>query len=232
VAIRRKVNEASLPECLYFLGQVEYEQGDLAQADQAFEEALALGRVRALPESTMHPLVGLGQGAWRRGELELARTRGEEGLIIAEREGNKASIALALFLLGRVAQAQGDSDRAHALLRRSLRLCQETGNRRELAERLETLAAVDMVRGRLARAARLLGATAALRDTHGPPVPPIDRADREQEVAALRAALGETTFTTAWAQGQAMSLHQTVAFALEDDPSTERAHECEPDISS
>jgi predicted ATPase/DNA-binding SARP family transcriptional activator len=242
VAIRREIDEVLLPTTLYFLGQVTYEQGDLAKAEQAFEEALALGRDRALPEFAKDALVGLGQVAWRRGELELARTHGEEGLMIAEelrnKEGlmiaedprNKESLAVALLLLGRIAQAQGDSDRARGLLRRSLRLCQERGNRRELAERLETLAAVDQAQGRLARAARLRGATAAMRDTHGPPVAPIDRADREHEVAVLRAALSEEAFVTAWAEGQTMTLHDAVAFALEDDVSSERASERETDI--
>lgn len=70
--------------------------------------------------------------------------------------------------------------------------------------------------GQLVRAARLLGAAAALRDTHGPPVPPIDRAEREHEVAALRAALGEESFAAASVEGQRMELEQAVGVALEE----------------
>jgi hypothetical protein len=131
------------------------------------------------------------------------------------------------FRSGRVAQAQGDRDTAHLLLRRSLALClcHELGQRRELAEGLETLAAAERTQGELRRAVRLLGAAAALRETCGLPVPPIDRADREQQVAALRRSLGEEAFAAAWAAGQAMSLHEAVAFALEEDiPRESREH--------
>jgi predicted ATPase/class 3 adenylate cyclase len=221
IALRREYGDAWLPHFLNGLGEVASAQGNLAEAGQAFEESLAIGRDRGLPEILIGALVGLGRVAWHRGEWELARTRGEEGLMIAEEMAERQGMARALLLLGRVAQAEGDSNTAHSRLRRSLRLCHELGERRELAERLEALAAVARAQGQLVRAARLLGAAAALRDTHGPPVPPIDQADREHQVAALRAAMGEETFATAWAAGGALSLHEAVALALEDDISLE-----------
>jgi hypothetical protein len=67
------------------------------------------------------------------------------------------------------------------------------------------------------RAARLLGAAAALRDTTGPPVPPIDQAEREQHVSALRAALGEPAFAAAWAEGRRLTPEQAIHVALEED---------------
>jgi hypothetical protein len=38
----------------------------------------------------------------------------------------------------------------------------------------------------------------------------------EQTIAAARAALDERTATTAWAEGEAMTLEQAVAYALEE----------------
>jgi predicted ATPase/DNA-binding SARP family transcriptional activator len=216
IALRREYGDAWLPHCLNDLGEVASAQGDLAQACQAFEESLAISRDRGLPEILMGALVGLGRVAWHRGELELARTRGEEGLIIAEKARDRQGIARALLLLGRVAQAQTDIDKARFLLRRSLSLCHELGEHREAAERLEGLAAVDRAQGQLLRAARLLAAADALRNTHGPPVAPIDRADREQQGATVRAALGEAAFAAAWAAGRAMSLEDAITFALQD----------------
>jgi hypothetical protein len=116
-------------------------------------------------------------------------------------------MAHARLLLGRVAHAQGDRDTASALLQQSLCRCQESNQPGAVAERLEALAAVEREQERLIRAARLLGAAAALRDIHGPSVPPIDRADHEHQVAALRAAMGAEAFAAARAAGRAMSLH-------------------------
>jgi predicted ATPase/DNA-binding SARP family transcriptional activator len=221
VVLLREENDTWIPGYLCCLGEVLYAQGDLAKADRAFEEALALGRDRLPPDSTIRALTGLGQIAWHRGELNLARTRGEESLSIAEEKADRLGMAHALLLLGRVAQAQGDSGTAQSLLRQSLSLCHEMGTGaerrqgREAAERLEALAALDQSQGRLVRAARLLGAAAALRETCRLPVLPIDRADRENQVAALRARLGEEAFETAWAAGRAVSLDEAVASASE-----------------
>jgi hypothetical protein len=45
---------------------------------------------------------------------------------------------------------------------------------------------------------------------------PVLRAEYEREVAATRAALGEATFQTLFAEGRAMTLEQGVLYALQD----------------
>jgi hypothetical protein len=45
---------------------------------------------------------------------------------------------------------------------------------------------------------------------------PVDRGDYERDVALARAQLGEEAFVIAWATGQAMSLEQAIAYALEE----------------
>jgi hypothetical protein len=44
----------------------------------------------------------------------------------------------------------------------------------------------------------------------------VDRDDYERDIALARAQLGEEAFTAAWATGQAMSLEQAIAYALEE----------------
>ena len=68
------------------------------------------------------------------------------------------------------------------------------------------------------RAARLCGAAAALRVAIGAPLHPTERADYERTVAALRVALGDAAYEAAWAQGQALTLEQAIALALEEPP--------------
>jgi hypothetical protein len=69
-----------------------------------------------------------------------------------------------------------------------------------------------------ARPARLYGAAARLRrDAGGARYAP-DRPAYERDVAATRAQLSRPAFATAWAAGDAMTLEEAVAAALEDPP--------------
>ena len=72
-------------------------------------------------------------------------------------------------------------------------------------------------RGQPDRAARLGGAAEALRAALGVPLPPETRADHDQAVLAMRAALGKDAFAAAWAEGQALSPEEAFALALEHD---------------
>jgi hypothetical protein len=79
----------------------------------------------------------------------------------------------------------------------------------------ETPAAPASSLPRIAAAAMLFGAAEAIRDALGTPLPPVDRADHDRCLAAVRAALGEEAFAAASAEGRAMELEQAVAYALE-----------------
>jgi hypothetical protein len=83
-----------------------------------------------------------------------------------------------------------------------------------VAEPLEGLAKVAVAQGCPDQAARLFGVAQALRARIGVPVAPVDRADYECNLAATRAALGETAFDAAWAAGQALPLDQAIAEAV------------------
>ena len=50
----------------------------------------------------------------------------------------------------------------------------------------------------------------------GAPVPPIDRAEHEQNVAAVHAALGKERFAAAWAEGRARTLEEAMQEALQE----------------
>ena len=141
-------------------------------------------------------------------------------------------MARALCLLGQVAGAQGDAERASALLKESL-VWRPTGAVRDIVESLEGLAGLAAIREQAGsgnrpsatHAARLLGAAAGAREATGIALPPGDRAAYERDVAAIRARLDEATWRRACAEGQAMTLEQAVAYALEvDEKHTDSSH--------
>ena len=87
--------------------------------------------------------------------------------------------------------------------------------------RLRDLARVAEAQGQPARAARLWSAAAAQHQAIvGRPLPADRGALRPspRPPSALRARLGDAAFDAAWAAGQAMTLEQAVAYALEDAP--------------
>ena len=70
--------------------------------------------------------------------------------------------------------------------------------------------------GWLEPAVRLLGAAARILDELAFSLWPHDRARLEELVTALRASLGEDAFAAAWAEGEAVSLDEAVAYAMEE----------------
>ena len=70
--------------------------------------------------------------------------------------------------------------------------------------------------GRKERAVRLLGAAEAFREAHGGFLPPGMQATSEQTLKDLRASLTAEAYAAAWMAGQATTLDQTIADALEE----------------
>ena len=117
--------------------------------------------------------------------------------------------------LGTVADAQGDTVAARRMLRESLLLFGEQGHRRDVALCLERLAGMDAGQGMADRAARVLGAAEQLREAIGAPLLPLDTPLYRALWQLSLAHLDDAAFATAWAEGQAMTLEQAVAYALE-----------------
>ena len=125
---------------------------------------------------------------------------------------DELGIARSLRRQGRIAQQRGDLVAARRCFAESLTLCKELGNQRPVADSLEGLAAVAGGQRLPERACRLFGAAAALRETGGWPLAPVYQNEYERQVAAVRATLGEEAFAAAWAEGQAMTPEEAVAY--------------------
>jgi hypothetical protein len=138
-----------------------------------------------------------------------------EALELFRALGAQRGIAGALGNLAAVAEREGDHAGAVALCEESLRLDQAIGAEEQAVEGLQTMVLVLAAQGQALRAARLAGAAAALRDALDVPLRPNQREVYDQAMRTVRAALGEESFSAAWAEGQALSLEQAIALALE-----------------
>ena len=200
---------------LMSLGDVALDQGDTTQATRRFEEALAMCHDAGSRLAGGWALINLGRIAYVQGNHARALTVFAETLALFREARNRVGVAQTLIELGRVARAQGADARAAAHFAESLVLLREWRiDQREIAYGLEGLAGA-AVRGQPRRSARLFGAAAALRESAGIPLPPVQRADYERDVGAARAQVDESSFAAAWSAGRALTLEQAIAEALE-----------------
>ena len=73
----------------------------------------------------------------------------------------------------------------------------------------------------MVRAVRLLAAGEVLQEALGVTPRPIARMQYETVCAAVRARIDEATFEAAWTEGRAMTLEQTITYALDQDTTTD-----------
>jgi predicted ATPase/class 3 adenylate cyclase len=191
------------------------EEGDLERAHQCAEESLALFRQAGDERNAVAATRTLAFTYHSRGELERARTLHESNLRQAQTLGFKETEAGTLGSLAMIASEQGRIDDALALGKQNLLVSRDLGSLQEIAQSLchsaSTLAATD---GRAETAARLLSCFEAQRERIGVGEAWVGRMN-EQTLSAIRAQLEEGAFAEAWEQGQALTIDEAVALALE-----------------
>jgi hypothetical protein len=169
-------------------------------------------------------LSNLGNMATLRGDLDKASRLYTEALALMRERNDRFAIRNSLVGLMRIAYRLGDVERVRDHGREVVTLGVEQGSPVTAAHALDGLAWVASRRGAAQQAARILGAALARRRAVGlidgrasrNLESPVQRSLRQEAEAAARAALGEDTFATAFADGEAMSLEQAAAYALDD----------------
>jgi tetratricopeptide (TPR) repeat protein len=187
---------------------------DYARARTFLEESCALHQENGQRSGLAHSLHSLGILAEYEGDYPRARSLYEQVLGLFRELGNHSGVAWTLHGLGFLALCQKDFTQARSLLKESLAMFCDSEFRMGKFRSLDRFANLAMAQGQAIRATRLLGAADAAREVAGSPLPPVEREEQDQIIAAARSALEENAFAVAWAEGQAMSLEQAVAYAL------------------
>jgi predicted ATPase/DNA-binding SARP family transcriptional activator len=228
---------------LYYLGRMDLIQGKTPEAAEWFEQNLAYCRKKSHKAWIAYALYSLGLLAWEQGKCDQASTLYTEALINFQESGNKLLEGFTLYHLAKATFAQGEIRQALANFKQAFEtpfmwlgnpLLFRNVDLTMLA--LEGMAALAAAQGQyeaaahsssgaahhssvarsLSAAARLLGATEAWHQRFFYARLPRERQEREACIAALRAGMGEQAFAAAWAEGQAMTQEQAVAYALEE----------------
>ena len=206
-------------------GLVAMFQRQLDQARYYLEESLRLFREIGDIWGTAVALTSLGRLALSQQRYDQAVDALSESVALLWQVGDTNYLVFGLQSLAMSTLLTGNSTRAADLFKDGLGLAAQVGNRTTLAYCLEGLAASAAARAKAQgdpingagyqRAASLWGCALKLRQVIGTPQPPTERALHEPYLALTREGLDEASFSVAWAFGQAMSVDQAVAFALE-----------------
>jgi predicted ATPase/DNA-binding CsgD family transcriptional regulator len=149
----------------------------------------------------------------------------EEGLALYREVGDAHGTVMSLTNIGLVTLNQGDHEKGTTLLRESLTLAWELDHKLIIQYCFIGMASIAASQGSLVRAARLWGAAEGMSKVHGTRFTRGGRSvvDYERRLAAARSQLDEAAWTAAWAEGRAMSLEQSIEYALEQYATPEPA---------
>ena len=189
-------------------------QGDYAQAATHYQKALSVAQQTGDMQYIAESHAGLGDMVRRQGDNVKALELYNQGLTIARELEHQFSTSWLLCGSGDIALDEGNHTQAAALYREGLSLTMKGDYNKLIVSRcLLGLARIARRSQQFWRAVQLLGATQAQLNIDRD-LDPFDRAEYERDVADIRAHLGEAAFTTAWAEGRATPLEQTVNDAL------------------
>jgi non-specific serine/threonine protein kinase len=118
----------------------------------------------------------------------------------------------------------GNTAQAAALYSQSILNWQAIGNSGAVAHELECFAFIAIAHSQARRAARLLGAAEALRASLGSTMTWQEQAEYDHHLATLRAQMDEAALAKGWAAGQALTMEQAIAFALEEPTGSTTSH--------
>jgi non-specific serine/threonine protein kinase len=139
---------------------------------------------------------------------------------ICHARGESWFLGLSLYNLGLGLWRRGETDAATARLREGLRCLRGVGDTFLSARCLDALAWIRYDTDPPERVATLMGITTRLAHTMGTRLSQFagGEAVRERAAGRARAALGERAYQAAFARGEALSLDEAVARALDEPP--------------
>jgi predicted ATPase len=197
----------------WVVAQAALQMGD--QSAGAFaERALSLATEALYPFGIALALTTLGNMHRSHGDIATARVLLERALA-ADSTTQSPGRVWRLASLGMVATEQGDLDGALAYLTEAILFARDVlGQGADLFMPLDGFGQLAAALHQPFQALRLVGAAAALRDSHNVPLPATTLALQELWLSRARESLGHAAAETAWLSGRRLSVEQAIAEAL------------------
>jgi predicted ATPase/DNA-binding SARP family transcriptional activator len=213
--LAREVGDRSMKSvALNMIADVALAQRDYAKAIVVYQQALPLAREVGARVAEAYGLFGLGRVAFSQRDYDRAETFFRESQEAYRAAGDVASGSALLAWMGFAVLGQGDCQRAATLLQEGISLGHplQWPNLRNVWG----LARIALAEGHGRQATMLLAAVRPLFETYVIWNMPVDGDDYQADVALARNQLGEDGFAAAWAEGQALSIDEAIALALQE----------------
>ena len=185
-------------------------RGDYRRALQIGEAQLAAGQEISSSLVITTALGLIAWAAWVLNEFERVPQRCEDLLGSNWEHNLPYNRGTLLYIFGRVTLTKGEFDHARA--------CLEHFANMEIPEKfmcIQALGILAAAQGRYRRAAVIFGAIDKSLNWLKNVSSPAERDEYQQALASVQATLQEAEFTAAWAEGQALTIEQLKALALE-----------------
>ena len=189
-------------------------EGDLTGARERLESALALAELMQVEHIELDARSTLCGVLTATGELGRAIELGEQCIAISKRRGELWVRGFALNYLSQAIWLRGDWVRGEALAREAAVCKHALDDGNGLAIVLETLAWMAAELGRHERAAHLHGAAARVRQETSQTLIALFHTQHERSESAARHGLGSRAYDAAFARGRAMTIDESVDFAV------------------
>jgi predicted ATPase/class 3 adenylate cyclase len=190
---------------------------DIQQAKTYLDEALSLTPTIQNDWATAMSLFGMGRVAGIMGDLATARAKFLESAGLAQKLGNKRQIYSCYSELAHVLRENGELDEPLSIYRDLLPKWRDLGHRAAVAHELECIAYIVAKKGTPQRAVTILGAADALRKLVESSATPLELAEYEKELSAMRGTMNAAEFAQAWENGQSLSMEEAIALAAQED---------------
>jgi predicted ATPase len=219
LALWRELQDApATGRALSNLASIVKLQNDFAHARDLYEECLSIFRALADTSGIAWTLNHQGDVARDQGDSFAAQSLYEQSLRAFRQLGDRWGIAGCLADLGNLARAQGECRQADSLYRESLGLFCELEHKRGMARLLESFACSAAAQSEPARSLRLAGAAAALRQSIGVPLTPVEQVALERSLEKAHREMTTTAGRAAWLEGWVMPVERTIEDVLRPVP--------------
>jgi predicted ATPase/DNA-binding SARP family transcriptional activator len=215
-AFRKLGDQQFASVVLVKFGQLEARQGDYTLARRHLEECVELERQIGDKLSLAFALGYLGEVAFAQSEYDEDAGLLDESIALFRDLGWVGAFASCMYHRGMVAERLGDYESSARLLRESMLHLRDADYADGMLGCLVGFACLALAQGHEGRAASLLGAVTELMQSTG-----VDLHDHlaarmayERAMEGARPAMDQPEWAIAWAAGRAMSLAESVEFAL------------------
>ncbi|HJS19179.1 MAG TPA: helix-turn-helix domain-containing protein [Anaerolineales bacterium] len=202
-----------LAQALGILGLTVLSNGDLESAQKILDEAYEVNQ-QSNNRAMEFVLTGKAISCMLRGEYGQARALLQKNIDDLERMGNRMGVLWVRARLAQVALHEGNVAEAHQILVDTIENFHTDGNKNGLVFALDKMSSLYVVTNKHEVSARLIGWSDATRKEIGDPRPPIEQADLDQDIAAIKAKLGVDAYETAYNSGWSLTLNEAMVFAL------------------